>query len=118
MLNKLLKSVIDSDTAPVVICDLDFTIIYMNPASIIRYKNDLTGKSQKSCHNKESNQIIDKIIAWFKSSLDNNRVYTYRNDKENKDVYMIALRNENGELIGFYEKHEYRTNETSALYEM
>lgn len=118
MLNKLLKSVIDSDTAPVVICNLDSIIVYMNPASIIRYQNDLTGKNLKNCHNKDSNQIIDKVIVWFKSSKDNNKVYTYYNEKENKDVYMIALRDYDGELIGYYEKHEYRTRETSEFYEM
>ena len=35
----------------------------------------------------------------------------------NKDVYMIALRNYRGELIGYYEKHEYRTPETEKPYE-
>ena len=48
----------------------------------------------------------------------NNIVYTYNNEKENKDVYMVALRDENGELIGYYEKHEYRTKETGKLYEI
>ena len=48
----------------------------------------------------------------------NNKVYTFRNEKENKDVYMIALRNDAGELIGYYEKHEYRNIETMKLYDM
>ena len=38
------------------------------------------------------------------------------NEKENKDVYMVALRNEVGELIAYYEKHEYRNRETMSLY--
>ena len=45
-------------------------------------------------------------------------MYTFRNEKENKDVYMIALRNDAGELIGYYEKHEYRNIETMKLYDM
>ncbi len=45
-------------------------------------------------------------------------MYTFRNEKENKDVYMIALRNDEGELIGYYEKHEYRNIETMKLYDM
>lgn len=45
-------------------------------------------------------------------------MYTFRNEKENKDVYMIALRDEEGELIGYYEKHEYRNIETMKLYDM
>ena len=38
-------------------------------------------------------------------------------DKENKDVYMIALRDDDGTLIGYYEKHEYRDMETMSLYD-
>ena len=44
-------------------------------------------------------------------------MYTYRNDEENKDVYMVALRDADGALIGYYEKHEYRNREMAGLYE-
>ena len=50
-------------------------------------------------------------------SQDHNIIYTFRNEKENKDVYMVALRDEDGTLIGYYEKHEYRDGETAALYD-
>jgi len=113
---KLFKSIIDQDSAPVVICDLEHTVVYMNPASIRRYRTDLTGKSLKACHNADSNAKIDRVVAWFAESKDNNIVYTSRNDKENKDVYMVALRDDNGTLIGYYEKHEYRNQETGSLY--
>lgn len=116
-LSKFFKSIIDQDNAPVVICNLEHTVVYMNPASIKRYHSDITGKSLKNCHNAESNAKIDRVVAWFKESKDNNIVYTSRNDKENKDVYMVALRDDGGELIGYYEKHEYRNRETKPLYE-
>ncbi len=60
--------------------------------------------------------MIDKVVSWFKESKDNNRIYTYRNDRENKDVYMVVLRDDDGTLIGYYEKHEYRNKETDTLY--
>ena len=118
MLNDFFKSLIDSDRAPIVICDLAHTVVYMNPASVERYRIDITGKSIKNCHNSESNEKIEKVINWFKEKTDNNIVFTSRNEKENKDVYMVALRNDKGELVGYYEKHEYRNKETSKLYEM
>ena len=58
------------------------------------------------------------LLDWFKASKDNNIVYTSYNEKENKDVYMVALRNESGELIAYYEKHEYRNRETMKMYNM
>lgn len=114
-LNTFFKSVLDQDTAPIVICDLEHTIVYMNPASIARYRTDLTGRNLKACHNADSNEKIDCVIAWFKESRDNNIIYISRNDKENKDVYMVALRDNIGTLIGYYEKHEYRNRETAEF---
>ena len=106
MLDLLLKSVIDSDNAAVVICDLNSVIVYMNPAAVSRYHKDLTGKSLKDCHNAKSNEMIDRVLGWFKKSPENNIMYTYYNEKENKDVYMVALRDADKNLIGYYEKHE------------
>lgn len=117
LLNKLFKSVLEQDRAPVVICDTEHTIVYMNPVAVKMYHEDLTGQNLKNCHNEKSNDLIDKVVLWFKESADNNIVHTYYSIKENKDVYMIALRGESRELIGYYEKHEYRTKETGKLYE-
>ena len=115
---ELFKSILEQDTAPVVVCDLQSTVVYMNPAAIRRYHTDLTEKNVKSCHPAAANEKIDRVLTWFKKSKGNNIVYTFRNDKENKDVYMVALRNAAGELIGYYEKHEYRNCETGKLYDM
>ena len=62
-------------------------------------------------------EMIDKVVAWFRESKDNNIIYTYHNDEENKDVYMVALRDDDKNLIGYYEKHEYRNKETAGLYD-
>jgi hypothetical protein len=42
---------------------------------------------------------------------------TFYNEKQNKDVYMVALRDDTGELIGYYEKHEYRNREMMERYD-
>ena len=44
-------------------------------------------------------------------------MYTFHNEKQNKDVYMVALR-DSGKLIGYYEKHEYRDRETMKMYDL
>lgn len=117
MLKLLFKSIIDSDKAPIVVCDTNSKIVYMNPSAKARYHADLTGKSLMDCHNSKSNEMIKKVLSWFKESKDNNIIYTFRNEKENKDVYMVALRDDDGNLIGYYEKHEYRNIETGKLYD-
>ena len=40
-LNEIYKSVLEADRAAVVICDLEHTIIYMNPTAIRRYDPSL-----------------------------------------------------------------------------
>lgn len=115
------KSVLEQDPAPIVLCNLEHEIIYMNPAAARNYEKrggyHLLGKSLLDCHTPRSNQIIKKVLDWFKESKEHNIIYTFYNDKENKDVYMIALRDDESNLIGYYEKHEYRTRETMKIYD-
>lgn len=119
-LNVALKSLAELDRAPLVLCDLSHIIVYMNPAAVKRYSKwggaSLLGKSLMDCHNEESRAGIRRIIGWFAQNPANNRVYISYNEKENRDTYMIALRDDNDVLIGYYEKHEYRTPETETPY--
>ena len=117
-MEQLFKSILDQDRAPIVVCDMKSIVVYMNPSAIARYKIDLTGKSIKKCHPADANEKIDLVLEWFAQSVENNIVYTFRNDEENKDVYMVALRDQSGKLIGYYEKHEYRNQETAKLYKI
>ncbi|MCM1154760.1 MAG: PAS domain-containing protein [Roseburia sp.] len=110
------KSVVEQDRCPVVICNTEHDVIYMNPAAVSRYAKSggagLIGHSIFDCHNAHSQEIIRQVVDWFREDTAHNIAYTYRNEKENKDVYMVALRNDDGTLIGYYEKHEYRNLET------
>lgn len=117
-MEQLFRSILEQDKAPIVVCDTDSTVVYMNPSALAQYGRDLTGKSVKACHPPAANEKIDQVLAWFKKSRDNNIVYTYRNDEKNKDVYMVALRDAEGVLIGYYEKHEFRDRETAKLYDI
>lgn len=120
-ISKYFKSIIEQDRCAVVICNLENEIIYMNPTAIARYQKwggvALIGKSLLDCHNPNSSKMIKKVVLWFAKSKENNIVYTSYNEKENKDVYMVALRDEDGTLIGYYEKHEYRNAETAKMYD-
>lgn len=121
-MEEIFKSVLEADRAAVVLCNLEHEIIYMNPVAMERYGKwggkALLGKSLMDCHNERSRELIEKVLEWFKASKDHNIVYTFYNQKENKDVYMVALRNDAGELIGYYEKHEYRDKETMKMYDL
>ena len=116
------KSVLEQEQGPVVLCDLDHRILYMNPAAINRYASyggaALVGRSLMACHDPASGEKILQVLRWFEAAPDHNRVHTYYNEGENKDIYMVALRNKAGGLIGYYEQHLYRNRDQSPLYEM
>ncbi len=120
-LSVFFKSVIDQDCAPVVLCNLDHTIIYMNPAAIRNYAKrggeKLIGQSLLACHNPRSRELIRRTVAWFYESPEHNIIYEFHNEKDNRDVYTVALRDANGMLIGYYEKHEHRNPETAKLFD-
>ena len=109
-LNAYFKSIIDQDRESVVICDLNHIIIYMNPAAVVDYKKyggaSLLGKSLLNCHNPHSVEASHNIV------------YTYHNAKHDRDVYMVALRDASGTLIGYYEKHDSRKAETMKQYDL
>lgn len=115
------KSIIDQDRCSIVICNLEHEIIYMNPAAIKNYAKGggdrLIGQSIMACHNPESREKMQRVVDWFLKSPEHNIVYTFYNEKQNKDVYMVALRDEE-ELIGYYEKHEFRNKETMKAYDL
>ena len=104
-----------------VVCGLDHTILYLNPAAVALYEKwggaALLGKSLLDCHNPNSCAAILRVVDWFRANPRNNRVFTARGSKENKDIYMVALRDDAGSLIGYYEKHEYRDRETRKFYD-
>lgn len=116
---KYFKSIIEQDEAAVVICNLKHEIIYMNPAAVKSYAKrggeKLLGRSLLACHNEESVQKIQQVVEWFLADKNHNMIYTGYNEKQNKDIYMVALR-DGDTLIGYYEKHEFRTRETRKPY--
>ncbi len=95
-LSTYFRSIIEQDKCSVVICNLEHEIIYMNPAAIAKYQKSagdkLIGTSLLNCHNDRSCELIKKVIAWFEESTEHNIIYTFHNTKENRDVYMVALR--------------------------
>lgn len=93
----------------------------MNPAAVHNYESwggeRLIGCSLLECHNQESREKLQQVVDWFAADESHNIVYTFHNDKQNKDGYMGALRDK-GKLIGYYEKHEYRDAETMKFYDL
>lgn len=110
-LDKFFKGIVDADYQPVVICNPDHKIIYLNPAAKARYEKDgntLVGKSILCCHNERSQEIIKQNVLKMQSDKNVNMIFETHSTRNggNNDVYTAAIRDENGVFIGYYEKFE------------
>lgn len=119
-LTDFFKGIVDSEEGPIVICNMDYRIIYLNPAAMDYYKSghNMQGKLLESFMNEELMSMVRMSVEWFKEGRDNNRVFAFHDNKKNLDMYILAIRNGNGKLIGFYGREESRTPDQSRPFDL
>jgi DUF438 domain-containing protein len=100
----MMFSFLDSLKDPFLFADLDHTIRYMNTAAKAHYEKGeaLLGTSVLDCHNAESQKIMLEIFEEMKSGQEE-RLIT---DNEKYRIYMRAVRDSEGRLLGYYERYE------------
>ena len=115
------ERLIDTKPTPVVICDLEYRIVFMNTCAKKRYKKsqgeDIVGKKLHAFVDIETLSKIDMVVEWFKESKDNNKVFS-QHTESNTDVYIIAIRDEDGELIGFTDIFEERDPDHGETFDL
>ena len=100
----LMAAILDSLRDPLLFADTAHTIRYMNKAAIAYYSEGEKhlGRSLLDCHNEQSQQIIIETLAAMRTGLEE-RLIT---DNEKHRIYMRAVRDENGQVLGYYERYE------------
>lgn len=101
---ELMDAILDSMKDPVVYVDNDHIIRYMNKPAISNYAKwgDVMGRSIFDCHNEHSQEIIREVFAAMEQGEDERII----SDNEKHRVYMRAVRDKDGRLIGYYERYE------------
>lgn len=103
-----LLHLLDSINFPIVFVDTKHVIRYTNKKANERYieqkgDSDLIGKSVLDYHKSESKE---KLIKLFERMLNGeDEIYLTLSD-EKEHIYMVAVRDEKGDLIGYYERFE------------
>jgi DUF438 domain-containing protein len=102
--NELLNAFLDSLKHPFVFVDTDHVIRYMNKAATDRYKGRPAevGRSIFDCHNENSKRIILDVFESLKMGEDEKIIA----DDEHDRVFMRAVRDKEGNLVGYYERFE------------
>lgn len=101
---KLMAALLDSLKESLLFADTDHTIRYMNKAAIARYKRgeSLIGTSLLDCHNENSQRIMIDILAAMHEGEDERFIGEFKGQR----LYMRAVRDEDGKLVGYYERYE------------
>jgi DUF438 domain-containing protein len=99
-------ALLDSMVDEIVYVNTDHIIEYMNKAALKRYAKRPTaqvGKSIFECHNEKSRLTILEIFDALMKGEEERFIIVNRFDKR---VIMRAVRDENGKLLGYYERFE------------
>ena len=107
-MEEIYRSLLDSVPYPIVFVNLDHEIIYINKrADDVFHKEDkypnIVGQSIFHCHNDRSKEMILEAVERFRNGGGEEYLTI---TKRNERTYVTPVRNENGELLGYYERHE------------
>ncbi|MFH1851819.1 MAG: PAS domain-containing protein [Candidatus Neomarinimicrobiota bacterium] len=102
---ELYACLLDSLRDPLLFADTDHLIRYLNRAATEHYTggSDLLGRSLLDCHNPESQRQMIAILKKMHTGLDEELI----TDQPDKRIYMRAVRDSAGRLLGYYERYEY-----------
>lgn len=101
---KTLRHFLNSMENPFMFVDNEHIIRFMNKVALQHYDKGekLLGTSIFDCHNDESNKMIKEIYGKMQSGLDEELI----TDNKKYRIYMRAIRDDDGNLLGYYERYE------------
>jgi DUF438 domain-containing protein len=103
-----LTFILDSLTHPILVADTEHRVVYMNKAAVEHYTGgaSLIGTSLLDCHNERSQEIMHEVLAALVAGEDERLI----SDNEKHRIFMRAVRDESGEVIGYFERYEPPSN--------
>lgn len=101
---EFLHQLLDSLAHPFVFCDLEHTVRYMNRPARAHYRQGaaLLGTSVLDCHGAAARARILEVFEELEQGAEE-RLIT---DDHRFRIYMRAVRDEDGRLLGYYERYE------------
>ena len=103
---KTLLAILDAYPFEIVYADRTHTVRYLNRAARLRYGDRVKpGNSLFGCHNERSR---DKIEAFLRRADEGEtgEMFEVLNRATGEREFFVPVRDENGSVIGYYERHE------------
>lgn len=110
---ELLTAILDAYPYEIVYVDRHHVVRYMNATAKKRYGNRVQiGNSLFNCHNERSRK---KILAFLRRA-DNgeDEMFETYNQKTGEREFFVPVRNKEGRVIGYFERHEASWNRENA----
>jgi PAS domain-containing protein len=103
-----LLAILDSVPDIILVADTNHVTRYMNQAAVAFYQGgaDLIGRSLLDCHNEQSQREMIEILAAMHAG-EQERLISQTDEKR---VYMRAVRDPDGKVLGYYERYEWLKN--------
>ncbi len=98
------SELLNSMKNPLLFADTQHLVRYVNKAAEKFYPNgdQLLGRSLLDCHNQQSRQRMVEILQKMEQGLDEELI----TDNGKRRIYMRAVRNTDGTLLGYFERFE------------
>ena len=102
---ELLAAILDSLKEPILVADTEHVARYMNRAAVEYYEEgtSLIGRSLLDCHNEQSQTMMIDILAAMQEEGLEEQLIT---DDEEQRIFMRAVRDAQGRVLGYYERYE------------
>ena len=99
----VMAAILDSLKDPLMFVDTEHVIRYMNKAAVAHFDDGeaLIGRSLLDCHNELSCDIIKETLRAMQGGEDERLI----SDTEEHRIYMRAVRDTDGQVIGYYERY-------------
>ncbi len=104
----IMQYILDSIPYPIVFVDCAHVIRYINKYADYHYHEErgypnLIGRSIFECHNEQSKEMI--LAGFEKIKKHSNEIFVGVTVKNHR-IYMNPVRDEQGKLIGYFERYE------------
>ena len=103
---ELFEEIVEALGEPLMFVDTEHMIRYMNAAALAHYRQGaaLLGTSLLDCHNEKSQALLREIYA----RLEAGETEVLYGEKPEVRLYMRAVRDPQGQMIGYIERRERR----------
>lgn len=112
---EILSGILDAYAYEIVFVDREHIVRYMNQTAKKRYGNRVRiGQSLFNCHNENSKAKIETFLK--RADAGEEEMFELLNGKTGEREFFVPVRNQEGQVIGYFERHEmpWSENDPSA----